>query len=262
MLLLLSTYLRQCPGYEQRLLQRMRQVLAVVLLLEDELDVLGELLVAGAELCAALPTTPWLLLSASACTLVNPFIPFAAAFRTVSREFLQYPFKAGIEGFVGDGGLPDQLFQPPVLLHAEPNPADAGVTHRHAQNPVHVERASRKQTAHMRHGAGVILDGTNAQGGWVSGLEIRSNENTIMGLQVVNFSGAGIALRPRDMAKLGVLMLQRGTTAGRSILPSPWIDAVTGIHVNRDLSLGAKRVGRRHPTTDVPCAQGRTLRRE
>lgn len=51
--------------------------------------------------------------------------------------------------------------------------------------------------------AGVILDGTNAQGGWVSGLEIRSNGNTIMGLQVVNFSGAGIALSTGNYNVIG-----------------------------------------------------------
>jgi parallel beta-helix repeat protein len=42
--------------------------------------------------------------------------------------------------------------------------------------------------------AGVVLDGTNARGEWVVGLEIRSDFNTIRGLQIVNFSGAGINL--------------------------------------------------------------------
>jgi hypothetical protein len=55
--------------------------------------------------------------------------------------------------------LPDQLFQPSVFLHAEPNPAQGGIAKGHAENPIHVERAAGKQTAHMGHGAGMILDG-------------------------------------------------------------------------------------------------------
>jgi len=42
--------------------------------------------------------------------------------------------------------------------------------------------------------AGVILDGTNARGEWVVGLPIHSDGNTVQGLQIVNFSGAGIQL--------------------------------------------------------------------
>lgn len=42
---------------------------------------------------------------------------------------------------------------------------------------------------------GVILDGSNAPGGWVAGLQIVSSDaNTIRGLQVSNFSGPGIAI--------------------------------------------------------------------
>ena len=42
--------------------------------------------------------------------------------------------------------------------------------------------------------AGVILDGSNVPGAWVSGLQIVSDGNTIQGFQVFNFSGAGIAI--------------------------------------------------------------------
>ena len=43
--------------------------------------------------------------------------------------------------------------------------------------------------------AGVILDGSSVSGGWVGGLQIVSSDgNTIRGLQVSNFSGAGIAI--------------------------------------------------------------------
>jgi hypothetical protein len=42
--------------------------------------------------------------------------------------------------------------------------------------------------------AGVILDGRNITGEFVPGLQVMSDGNTIRGLQVVNFSGAGIVL--------------------------------------------------------------------
>ncbi len=42
--------------------------------------------------------------------------------------------------------------------------------------------------------AGVILDGSRIPGDWVNGLEIYSSGNTIRGLQIVNFSGSGLAL--------------------------------------------------------------------
>ncbi|HDL85003.1 MAG TPA: hypothetical protein ENH11_01515, partial [Candidatus Acetothermia bacterium] len=42
--------------------------------------------------------------------------------------------------------------------------------------------------------AGVIIDGKNIRSNWAAGLEIRSSNNVIQGLQIVNFSGAGIAL--------------------------------------------------------------------
>ena len=39
--------------------------------------------------------------------------------------------------------------------------------------------------------------------------------------------GAGIDLRPRDLARIGQLFLQRGWSGGTSIVPSPWIDEAT-----------------------------------
>jgi len=42
--------------------------------------------------------------------------------------------------------------------------------------------------------AGVILDGRNIPGEFIPGLQVMSNGNTIRGLQVINFSGAGIVL--------------------------------------------------------------------
>jgi hypothetical protein len=42
--------------------------------------------------------------------------------------------------------------------------------------------------------AGVVIDGSRVPGGWNSGLQIYSSGNTIKGLLVVNFKGAGIAI--------------------------------------------------------------------
>jgi len=42
--------------------------------------------------------------------------------------------------------------------------------------------------------AGVIIDGTRVPGDWNNGLQVYSDRNTVMGLQIVNFIGCGIAV--------------------------------------------------------------------
>jgi len=42
--------------------------------------------------------------------------------------------------------------------------------------------------------AGVIIDGRNVPGDWNNGLQIYSDRNTVMGLQIVDFAGSGIAI--------------------------------------------------------------------
>lgn len=52
--------------------------------------------------------------------------------------------------------------------------------------------------------AGVILDGSSVTEGWMPGLKIKSDHNTVIGLQVVNFSGPGIVLEePAEFNKIG-----------------------------------------------------------
>ena len=51
--------------------------------------------------------------------------------------------------------------------------------------------------------AGVILDGSRIPSHWSTGITVSSNHNAIMGLQIVNFSGSGIALCTADHNTIG-----------------------------------------------------------
>jgi len=51
--------------------------------------------------------------------------------------------------------------------------------------------------------AGVIIDGRNVSGDWNNGLQIYSDDNTVMGLQVVGFRGSGIAACSASHTKIG-----------------------------------------------------------
>jgi len=53
--------------------------------------------------------------------------------------------------------------------------------------------------------------------------------------------GSGIALRARDLLKLGQLYLQGGWSGGASVVPQSWVDSVTRPHFPWRISLGAQR---------------------
>ena len=61
--------------------------------------------------------------------------------------------------------------------------------------------------------AGVIIDGSKVPGDWNNGLQVYSGNNVVMGLQIVNFKGSGIAICGRD-ARNNVIGGDRSIGAG------------------------------------------------
>jgi CubicO group peptidase (beta-lactamase class C family) len=49
--------------------------------------------------------------------------------------------------------------------------------------------------------------------------------------QGINLGEAGLEMTPRDMAKFGYLYLQKGTWAGKQIVPADWVKASTETHI-------------------------------
>ncbi len=109
--------------------------------------------------------------------------------------------------------------------------------------------------------AGLILDGSNIiEGDWIPGLSITSDGNIIRGLQIVNFSGAGIVLEganhniiggDRDIGSgpIGQGNLSSGNSDG-IILNSASENTITGNYIGTDIT-GLKNTGNRAPGIGV-----------
>jgi len=52
------------------------------------------------------------------------------------------------------------------------------------------------------------------------------------------WGGGGIRMRPRDLAKIGLLYLQRGFWEGKQVVSANWVDQATRAHVNTDEDYG------------------------
>jgi CubicO group peptidase (beta-lactamase class C family) len=50
----------------------------------------------------------------------------------------------------------------------------------------------------------------------------------------VTIAGSSLHLRPRDFAKLGQLVLDRGQWAGHSVVSDAWLDEMTAAHIDSD----------------------------
>jgi CubicO group peptidase (beta-lactamase class C family) len=57
--------------------------------------------------------------------------------------------------------------------------------------------------------------------------------------QGFNNGGSGLALRPADYARIGQLVLQRGASGGRQIVPAAWIEAMLATHVTVSAHIGS-----------------------
>lgn len=51
--------------------------------------------------------------------------------------------------------------------------------------------------------------------------------------------GAGLYLRPRDIAKIGQLVLQRGRSGAGEVVPADWVDEATRTHIATGIGLGS-----------------------
>ena len=73
--------------------------------------------------------------------------------------------------------------------------------------------------------------------------------------QGINIGGWGLSVKTEDMAKLGLLFLQKGKWNGEQLLPESWIEEATSSHI-ASLPAGAKRENLKIKPEDSDWLQG------
>ena len=73
--------------------------------------------------------------------------------------------------------------------------------------------------------------------------------------QGINIGGWGLSIKTEDMAKLGLLILQKGKWNGQQLLPESWIEEATTSHI-ASLPAGTKRVDLKIKPEDSDWLQG------
>ena len=119
-----------------------------------------------------------------------------------------------------------------VQLFVVPDPLEYILSRKQAAPPA---------TAWSYNGGGTILLGEIIRQASGKALDVYSEEHLFGPLGIpapewerigdVVYASGGLMLRPRDMAKLGQLVLNGGTWQGRQIVPEAWIKAMTRPHV-------------------------------
>jgi CubicO group peptidase (beta-lactamase class C family) len=90
----------------------------------------------------------------------------------------------------------------------------------------------------------------------IDGFDFRANDSGLLAY------ASGMRLTPRDMARIGLLYLNRGRWAGRQVLSEDWVDASLRNHATPDWTVGygyqwwIMRFASEGETIDVPAAVG------
>ncbi|HEU4587876.1 MAG TPA: serine hydrolase [Gemmatimonadales bacterium] len=121
---------------------------------------------------------------------------------------------------------PDQL----TYLLDRPIASPPGTTFNYNSAAVHLLSAVLEVNA---GGTAAFADST-----LLVPLGIRTRDWELDNRQIPN-GGAGLYLRPRDLAKIGQLVLQRGRSGATAVVPAAWIDGATQRHLATSTALGA-----------------------
>lgn len=111
------------------------------------------------------------------------------------------------------------------------------------------------ETAYGQRGRTILRDTLLAPLG-IKGFDFRANDSGMLAY------ASGMRLTPRDMARIGLLYLNRGRWQGEQVLAEDWVDASLANHAKPDWTVGygyqwwIMRFASDDRTIDVPAAVG------